>query len=236
MMIATSIWDDRMEYPVRVLRELRSLIAELHMGPRSIGEANGTGRDQASFAEARVKELSQLLSDALAALVTTVEALKRQDPRSAGDAISEFERLARELAQILEELGPVTSPSREGKFSGEVLLVHPEEKTRVAIREMLVQEEAFIVFDYPDPMTALQEFSQVDLERIKLLLTEVGTEESDGTKLAHTLHGMNPSAKIIAYSGTSDESVIAPLRGKGAHWIEKPFNLVDLRELIHRIL
>jgi PAS domain S-box-containing protein len=118
--------------------------------------------------------------------------------------------------------------------SGTVLLVDDEETVRSVGSEML-QQLGFDVVSASDGEQALEVLrSTADFELVILDLT---MPNLDGEQCFQRLREIRPQARVIMSSGFSEQEIARKFTGSGlAGFIQKPYTLAELREVLRRQL
>jgi DNA-binding response OmpR family regulator len=78
--------------------------------------------------------------------------------------------------------------------------------------------------------------SQLATRRISALLTDVRLAEFNGLHLVQLARTLHPQARLIVFSGHSDDVLQAEARSVGAIWLLKPLDLSTMREHLAGLL
>lgn len=116
-----------------------------------------------------------------------------------------------------------------------VLLAEDEERLRIIVA-MMIEELGAEVITAADGMSALDAYRQHSGE-VDLVLLDMRMTGLSGTTTFEKLLEINPHVKVVLSSGVSpDEHVVSMLEQKKGGFIEKPFNLDRLGEVLHKVL
>ena len=118
---------------------------------------------------------------------------------------------------------------------GAVLLVDDEEVVREVCTAMLEELgcRAITAVDGEDAMRVLREGA----EKIDLVLMDLTMPRMDGITAAREMIRIKPDVQVVLSSGYSEQELSSRFAGQGfAGFIQKPFNLHDLRSLLARVL
>jgi DNA-binding response OmpR family regulator len=72
--------------------------------------------------------------------------------------------------------------------------------------------------------------AQLTTRRIAALLTDIRLAEFNGLHLVQLARTLHPRARLVVFSGYSDEVLQAEARSVGAVWLLKPLDLQTVRE------
>jgi CheY-like chemotaxis protein len=131
-----------------------------------------------------------------------------------------------------------TAPPPPPRGTESVLLVEDEASVRTATRRML-ERLGYRVLEATDGAAALRRAAEAEArgERIDLVLTDVVMPEQGGRALGERLAAHWPGLRVLYMSGYTDDEIIR--RGlvvPGASFLEKPFTLQRLAEVVRRTL
>jgi len=132
-----------------------------------------------------------------------------------------------------EAVTPEESPMHTG--AGTIMLVEDDEMLR-RITSVILQKIGYTVVTPLTPMEALRQFEQEKF-RFDLLLTDVVMPEMSGAELAKQIAALRPDTRILFMSGyTSDYIVHHGVLEEGIHFIQKPFNMIELARKIRDVI
>jgi two-component system cell cycle sensor histidine kinase/response regulator CckA len=116
-----------------------------------------------------------------------------------------------------------------------ILIVEDNASARMAL-EALLDALGYKVIAAADAIEALQAFgSQADT--VDLVISDLILPHTGGPELYDRLKEIKPGLPCIIMSGYPLEDESERLRRHGiAHWLQKPFNLRQLSELLHNVL
>jgi len=124
-----------------------------------------------------------------------------------------------------------------GNWRGEglVLLVDDEELVR-SIGSSLLRELGFEVRTAADGCEALERFREHDGRFVAVIL-DLTMPKLDGEETFLELRRIHPGVKVILTSGYNEQEVSQRFVGRGlAGFIQKPYQLEDLRQALRRLL
>lgn len=135
-----------------------------------------------------------------------------------------------ELAQ------PVPDPEAEQwRGSGSILVVDDEESIRGLMRHALLKM-GFEVVTANDGREGVEAFRKM-ADANPLVLLDLTMPHLDGAAAFAELRRIRPDVRVILMSGYSEHPSATQFAGKGlAGFIQKPFNIGDLRELVRSTL
>jgi len=129
---------------------------------------------------------------------------------------------------------PVEEQSFRG--NGEMILVVDDESEIRNVTETILKRNGYQVLTAADGTEALAIYAERKAE-IDLVLTDVMMPHFDGTALTRTLKKMNPSVRIIASSGNTQDTRLAELRLLNPQAIlMKPYTKEQLLKALHEAL
>jgi len=131
------------------------------------------------------------------------------------------------------ELSSGNGHARKG--SERILLAEDDDGLRESIQEML-QRHGYSVISASDGKKAVEVFREQAAE-IDLVVMDVVMPRQSGLKTYPELQEIKPGVQVIFTSGYADEaeSLVALLE-KGAMFLQKPYDLAKLRQMIRNIL
>ena len=119
------------------------------------------------------------------------------------------------------------------KGEGKILLVDDEESVR-GIGTGLLSELGFTTVLAGDGREALAVFK--DNRDIRAVILDLTMPRMDGQQCFRELRLVDPGVKVIMSSGFSEQDVVQKFAGQGlAGFIQKPYNLRALREIMRKI-
>jgi CheY-like chemotaxis protein len=143
------------------------------------------------------------------------------------------------LAEAEQGLVPGTRESGQRQnlapLSGTVLLVDDEEVVREVCTAMIEEFgcRAITAVDGEDAIRILREGT----EKIDLVLMDLTMPRMDGTTAAREMIRIRPEVKVVLSSGYSEQELSSRFSEQGfAGFLQKPFNLHDLRNLLAKVL
>ena len=117
----------------------------------------------------------------------------------------------------------------------QILLAEDQEHLRTII-VMMLEELGADVVSVGDGNGVLKEYKQ-NSEKIDLVLMDIKMSGLAGTDTFERLLEMDPSVRVVLTSGTPpDAALLSMLEEKKGGFIEKPFNLANLAEVLCRVL
>jgi PAS domain S-box-containing protein len=138
-----------------------------------------------------------------------------------------------------QELHTRSLPVREGAptlpLQGRVLLVDDEEPILQTIGSAL-RAFGLEVLTARDGLEALERFRKA-LPRPDLVLMDLTMPRMDGREAFQAMHDLDPGVPVILSSGFTQQDSLQTLSGAGpAGFIQKPYRITELRELLQRVL
>ncbi len=116
-----------------------------------------------------------------------------------------------------------------------VLLAEDEERLRIIVA-MMLEELGAQVIPVEDGQSALDTYESSTTD-IDLVLLDMRMTGMSGSLTFERIMQMNPRARVVLSSGVSPENdVLEKLRVHRGGFIEKPFNLENLAEVLGRVL
>jgi two-component system, cell cycle sensor histidine kinase and response regulator CckA len=116
-----------------------------------------------------------------------------------------------------------------------VLLAEDQERLRTIIA-MMVEELGAEVISVENGQLAVDEYSR-DTDGIDLVLMDMKMTPVDGVAAYKEMRQINPNVKVVLSSGMRpDEDLTEVLERNNAGFIEKPFNLALLGEVLASVL
>jgi len=132
-----------------------------------------------------------------------------------------------------EEVFNVNATKDNWKGSGLVLLVDDEETVRGIGKEML-QELGFTTVTAGDGREAVEIFKITP--DIAFVIMDLTMPHMDGEQCFRELKKLDPNVNVIMSSGYNEQEVSQKFAGKGlAGFIQKPYKLSDLKEVIRKV-
>lgn len=128
------------------------------------------------------------------------------------------------------------NPMLEYEGAGEsILIVEDNRSARMAL-EALIEALGYRVVAAADANEALELFSmQADV--IDLVMSDLILPQTNGPELCDKLKQLKPGLRCVIMSGYPLEDESARLQRHGInHWLQKPFNMRQLAELLHNLL
>ena len=127
-----------------------------------------------------------------------------------------------------------TAALNKWRGSGLALLVDDEETVRTIGKEMM-RALGFQVITATDGRDALDKFRENP--DISVVILDLTMPHMDGEQCFRELRQVAPQVKVIMSSGFSEHEVAQKFAGKGlAGFIQKPYRLSDLQEILRRAL
>lgn len=125
-----------------------------------------------------------------------------------------------------------TAPRRS---AGVVLLVEDEPSVRTVTRRML-EIRGYTVLVSESPEEAIRVLASYT-GSVDVLLTDVKLPGMDGVELAAQLRRSRPGLKVVFTSGYArDEAFPDPTKGETVEFLQKPFTLSQLSEVLERTM
>jgi PAS domain S-box-containing protein len=116
-----------------------------------------------------------------------------------------------------------------------ILVVEDEEAIRYLVREVL-EAHGYTVLDAANGREAL-ELLEGHEGPVQLLLTDVVMPDMGGRELADQLQASHPGMKVLYTSGYTDDAIVHfGVLEEGAHFIGKPYSIVDLTSKVREVL
>jgi PAS domain S-box-containing protein len=132
---------------------------------------------------------------------------------------------------------PVSQVNRDEagwRGRGTVLLVD-DEQTVLDIGGEMLKELGFEVVKAMDGSEALEFFKQ-DAERFSFIILDLTMPRLDGEQTYRQMRQLKPDVKVIMSSGYNEQEINQRLGGTGlAGFVQKPYNLSTLREVIRSV-
>jgi PAS domain S-box-containing protein len=123
----------------------------------------------------------------------------------------------------------------EWKGSGTVLVVDDEEDVR-SVAEDLLRNMGFEVACAADGREALQLFVERPGE-FRAVLMDLTMPNMNGVETFRELRRVDPKVRVVLTSGYNEQDAVHDFTGKGlAAFVQKPFQLEDLRQAIRKAL
>jgi CheY-like chemotaxis protein len=121
-----------------------------------------------------------------------------------------------------------------GLFPGSILLVDDEPLIRTA-NQRLLRQLGFSVIPAESGEEALKIYETLR-KQIVLIILDYVMPKMDGAETFSRLKALDPDVKVVISSGYSKDGVIDAILDEGAiAFIQKPFDSMQLRELLSKI-
>ncbi len=134
------------------------------------------------------------------------------------------------MLQFTDEL------SHEQPLAGKKVLFAEDQEHLRTIIVMMLKELGADVIPVGDGSSVLQHYKD-DYEDIDLVLMDVKMSGLAGTETFQRLIEMDPAVKVVLTSGTTpDEDIMDLLQKHKGGFIEKPFNLSLLGDVLQQVL
>jgi PAS domain S-box-containing protein len=128
---------------------------------------------------------------------------------------------------------PILEQVKRG--AGEVLVVDDEAPVRVVAKRML-ESFGFTVQTATNGREALSILSQQP-DHFRLILLDLTMPQMDGEQTLREIHRLNCPIPVLLMSGYNEQETIKRFAGLGlAGFLQKPFNLGEMREKIQSVL
>nr|NJM00955.1 response regulator [Desulfobacula sp.] len=119
---------------------------------------------------------------------------------------------------------------------GETILIVEDETVILDLCKLMLERLGYAVLTAATPTEALQ-LARTNMDRIRLLMTDVVMPEMNGRDLARQLTGICPDLKLLFMSGyTANVIEHQGVLGKGMNFIQKPFSKNALAAKVHEAL
>ena len=116
-----------------------------------------------------------------------------------------------------------------------ILIVEDNSSARLAL-EALLDALGYKVIATADAAEALDAFSQ-QADTVDLLISDLILPQINGPELYDQLRQLRPGLPCIIMSGYPLEDESERLKRHGIHhWLQKPFNLRRLSEVVHEVM
>jgi CheY-like chemotaxis protein len=124
----------------------------------------------------------------------------------------------------------------EQPLAGKRILFAEDQEHLRTIIVMMLEELGADVVPVSDGMSVLDEYGR-DINAVDLVLMDIRMTGLAGTETYERLLEMDPSVKVVLTSGTPpDAALLSVLEEQHGGFIEKPFNLNHLGDVITRVL
>ena len=138
-------------------------------------------------------------------------------------------------AQPVEGSVEASTPEREWRGQGNVLIVDDEESVR-AVAKQILERRGFEVLTAEDGREAVEIFS-AGADEIVLVLLDLTMPHMDGEETFRQLRRIRPDVKTILSSGYNAQDVTNRFAGKGlAGFIQKPYRVRELLKTVREVL
>jgi len=116
---------------------------------------------------------------------------------------------------------------------GAVLIIDDMEDLRYSL-SALVRKEGYAAFSAPDGAGGLDTAAT---SIIDLIFLDIGLPDTDGISLIARLKEINPDVDIVMLTGINDaKTAVDCLRAGAVDYIAKPFELIEFRSILNRIM
>jgi two-component system, cell cycle sensor histidine kinase and response regulator CckA len=116
-----------------------------------------------------------------------------------------------------------------------ILIVEDNSSARMAL-EALLEALGYRVIAAADAAEALEAFAR-QADTVDLLMTDLLLPQTSGPQLYNQLQQIRPGLPCVIMSGYPLEEESEHLKRQGIkHWLQKPFNMRRLSELLHDVL
>lgn len=128
------------------------------------------------------------------------------------------------------------NPMFEHEGAGEtILIVEDNASARMAL-EALLDALGYKVIAAADAAEALDSFS-THADTIDMVMSDLILPQINGPELYDKLKQLKPGLRCVIMSGYPLEEENDSLKRHGIdHWLQKPFNMRQLAELLHNVL
>jgi nitrogen-specific signal transduction histidine kinase len=155
--------------------------------------------------------------------------------RSATDRGSTFRLCFPATEEPLTASPPALEATTPHPLQGRVLLVDDEEIVLQSIGSAL-QLLGLEVLTAGDGLEALERFREAR-PRLDLVLMDLTMPRMDGREAFQAMQDLDPAVPVILSSGFTEQDSLRTLSGRGpAGFIQKPYQIKELRELLQRVL
>jgi PAS domain S-box-containing protein len=128
-----------------------------------------------------------------------------------------------------------TEEAVSGQLRGRILLVDDEDLILQAIGSAL-QTLGLEVLTARDGLEALERFREAQ-PRPDLVLMDLTMPRMDGREAFRAMHDLDPSVPIVLSSGFTEQDSVQTMSGENpAAFIQKPYQIKELRQLLQRVL
>jgi CheY-like chemotaxis protein len=126
-------------------------------------------------------------------------------------------------------------PTAAPRGTETILLVEDEEEVRSLAREIL-ERQGYAVLDARDAAEALR-IAEHCADVIHLVLTDAVMPAMGGRELAERLLALRPGIRVLYMSGYTDDAMIRHgVSSAGPAFLQKPFTVEALAEIVRRVL
>jgi CheY-like chemotaxis protein len=137
--------------------------------------------------------------------------------------------------QPLTPSSPASPEVLSRPLRGRVLLVDDEDLILQTIGSALAAL-GLEVLTAKDGAEALERFRESD-PRPDLVLMDLTMPRMDGREAFHAMHALDPSVPVVLSSGYTEADSLQTMSGQGpAGFIQKPYQIKELRLLVQRVL
>jgi CheY-like chemotaxis protein len=130
---------------------------------------------------------------------------------------------------------PATEATSSHPLRGRILLVDDEDLILGTI-ESALRALGLEVVTARDGLEALERFREAN-PRPDLVLMDLTMPRMDGREAFRAMHDLDPSVPVVLSSGFTEVDSLKTLSGQGpAGFIQKPYQVKELRQLLQRLL
>jgi signal transduction histidine kinase/ActR/RegA family two-component response regulator len=143
------------------------------------------------------------------------------------------------LPRILEDAlkGPAAVDKPTTPRGAETILVVEDEKVVRNLTKRILAEQGYKVLEASAGDEALQLFREKPGLKIDLLLTDIVMPKMGGKELAERIRILQPSARILFFSGYTDEAIVRQgVLDRGIPFLQKPFSPQVLASKVREVL
>ncbi|MDF1577579.1 MAG: sigma-54 dependent transcriptional regulator [Desulfobulbales bacterium] len=116
---------------------------------------------------------------------------------------------------------------------GKVLIIEDSEDLRLSLRD-LVGKAGCTPFT---AATGAEGLRQLECQLIDVVFLDIGLPDADGIELISVIHDLAPDVDIVMLTGNDDaRSAVNSLKSGAVDYILKPFDLVEFRHILNRLM
>jgi two-component system cell cycle sensor histidine kinase/response regulator CckA len=120
--------------------------------------------------------------------------------------------------------------------NGELVLVVDDEESLIEVTRVVMESNGYRVLTAGDGVEAITTYADLK-DEISLVLTDLVMPFMDGPSTIRAICRLNPAARVIAWSGAGDRTLIRDAILAGARrFIPKPFTVENLLRSMHEML